>query len=148
MEEHNSNINAGINLVKPGLQESLDRKPRIAILSSGYMLGRAHDVWMKLISNYQVSLFDAWKIKPLDKNQLGSLLTNYTHVITLEEQTLDGGFGSAICEVICDKGLNKKVLRLGLPERFPFENGTRDHLINTNGLSLEDIINKIENFIK
>jgi len=148
MEEHNSNINVGINLVKPGLQESLNREPRIAILSSGYMLGRAHDVWMKLISNYQVSLFDAWRIKPLDKNQLGLLLTNYTHVITLEEQTLDGGFGSAICEAICDLNLHKQTLRIGLPERFIFENGTRDHLLNTNGLSVEEILTKIKTFIQ
>jgi transketolase len=148
MEEHNSNINTGINLVKPGLQDSLDNEPRVAILSSGYMLGRAHDAWIKLISKYQVSLFDVWKIKPLDKNQLKLSLINYTHIVTLEEQTLDGGFGSAICETICDLNLNKKVLRLGLPERFIFENGTRDHLIDTNGLSVEEILIKIENFIR
>jgi transketolase len=147
MEEHNSNINTGINLVKSGLQDSLDREPRIAILSSGYMLGRAYDVWMKLISNHQISLFDAWKIKPLDKYQLESLLTNYTHVVTLEEQTLDGGFGSAICEAICDLNLHKQILRIGLPERFIFENGTRDYLLNTNGLSVEEILTKIKTFI-
>ena len=69
-------------------------------------------------------------------------------MVTIEEQTLDGGFGSAICEAICDLGLNKKVLRLGLPERFIFENGSRDHLINTNGLSVQNIVEKIETFIK
>ena len=148
MEEYTYSTNNTISLVKPGLKESIDGKPRIIILSSGYMLGRAHNAWGKLITHHQVSLYDIWRIKPLSADQLSSILSNYTHVVTIEEQTLDGGFGSAICEVICDKGLNKKVLRLGLPERFPFENGTRDHLIDTNGLSLENIINKIENFIK
>jgi transketolase len=148
MEEYTYSTNNTINLVKPGLKEPISGEPRIAILSSGYMLGRAHNAWSDLITKHQVSLYDVWRIKPLSADQLSSILDNYTHVVTIEEQTLDGGFGSAICEVICDKGLNKKVLRLGLPERFPFENGTRDHLINTNGLSLEDIINKIENFIK
>lgn len=148
MEEYTYSTNNTISLVKPGLKEPIDREPRIIILSSGYMLGRAHNAWDKLITYHQVSLYDVWRIKPLSSDQLSSILSNYTHVVTIEEQTLDGGFGSAICEVICDKGLNKKVLRLGLPERFPFENGTRDHLIDTNGLSLENIINKIENFIK
>ena len=148
MEEYTYSTNNTISLVKPGLKESIDDKPRIIILSSGYMLGRAHNAWGKLITHHQVSLYDIWRIKPLSADQLSSILSNYTHVVTIEEQTLDGGFGSAICEVICDKGINKKVLRLGLPERFPFENGTRDHLIDTNGLSLENIINKIENFIK
>ena len=43
---------------------------------------------------------------------------------------------------------NKKILRLGLPERFIFENGTRDHLIDTNGLSVDSIVEKIETFVK
>jgi len=137
-----------INLIKGGLKEPLEGEPRIAVLSSGYMLGRAYDTWESLISKHQISLYDIWRIKPLNKYQLGAVLKNYTHVVTIEEQTLDGGFGSAICEAICDLGLDKKVLRLGLPERFIFENGTRDHLINTNGLSVEDIIKSIETFVK
>lgn len=148
METYVSNINTCINLIKPGLQDSLDREPRIAILSSGYMLGRSYEAWVELIGNYQISLFDVWKIKPLNKTQLKTTLTNYTHIVTIEEQTLDGGFGSAICEALCDEGAIKPILRLGLPERFIFENGTRDHLIDTNGLSTNEIINKIKNFVQ
>ena len=148
VEEMDCVTNNTINIVKGGLKEPIEGEPRIAILTSGYMLGRAYNVWETLIGNYQISLYDVWRIKPLNTSQLESILNNYTHVITIEEQTLDGGFGSAICEAICDLNLNKKVLRLGLPERFIFENGTRDHLINTNGLSVENIIEKIETFVK
>jgi transketolase len=148
VESFNFTTNNTINLIHPGLKEPIEGEPRIAILSSGYMLGRADNTWSKLVNEYQVSLYDVWRIKPLNTTQLNSILTNYTHVVTIEEQTLDGGFGSAICEAICDLGLNKKVLRLGLPERFIFENGTRDHLINTNGLSVESIVEKIKTFMK
>lgn len=148
VEEMDCVTNNTINIVKGGLKEPIEGEPRIAILTSGYMLGRAYNVWETLIGDYQISLYDVWRIKPLNTSQLESILNNYTHVVTIEEQTLDGGFGSAICEAICDLGLNKKVLRLGLPERFIFENGTRDHLINTNGLSVENIIEKIETFVK
>ena len=148
VESFEFNTNNTINLVRSGLKEPVEGEPRIAILSSGYMLGRADNAWSTLISNHQISLYDVWRIKPLNASQLGNILSNYTHVVTIEEQTLDGGFGSAICEAICDLNLNKKVLRLGLPERFIFENGSRDHLINTNGLSVENIVEKIETFIK
>ena len=148
VEEFEFNTNNTINLIRSGLKEPVEGEPRIAILSSGYMLGRADNAWSTLINEHQISLYDVWKIKPLNASQLGNILSNYTHVVTIEEQTLDGGFGSAICEAICDLGLNKKVLRLGLPERFIFENGSRDHLINTNGLSVENIVEKIETFVK
>jgi len=148
VESFEFNTNNTINLVRPGLKEPVEDEPRIAILSSGYMLGRADNAWSTLISKHQISLYDVWRIKPLNTSQLGNILSNYTHVVTIEEQSLDGGFGSAICEAICDLGLNKKILRLGLPERFIFENGTRDHLINTNGLSVENIVEKIETFVK
>ena len=148
VEEFEFNTNNTINLIRSGLKEPVEGEPRIAILSSGYMLGRADNAWSTLINKHQISLYNVWRIKPLNASQLGNILSNYTHVVTIEEQTLDGGFGSAICEAICDLGLNKKVLRLGLPERFIFENGSRDHLINTNGLSVENIVEKIETFVK
>ena len=148
VESVDISINNTINLIHSESKELTNNEPRIAILTSGYMLGRADNVWSQLINKYQISLYDIWRVKPLDVHQLNTILSNYTHIITIEEQSLDGGFGSAICEAICDLGLNKKILRLGLPERFIFENGTRDHLIDTNGLSVENIIKKIETFIK
>jgi len=148
MEQFNFNINSSITLIKGGLVEEKSNQPRIAMLSSGYMLGRAFNTWLNLIPQYQISLYDLWKIKPLDNNYFKNTLSEYTHIVTIEEQTLSGGFGSAVCELICDSGMEVKVLRLGLPERYIFENGTRDHLINTNGLSVNDITDKIKNFIK
>ena len=65
----------------------------------------------------------------------------------MEEQTLSGGFGSAVCEHLMDSRSQKTILRLGLPERYIFENGTRDHLLNTNGLSVESVFNKVVYFL-
>jgi len=45
---------------------------------------------------------------------------------------------------MCDFGIKKDVLRIGLPERYIFENATRDYLIDNNGLSVDSICNKIE----
>ncbi len=124
-----------------------DKKKAVAIVSCGYMLGRAIRLHNNLNENgFTSSVIDLHCVKPIDES-LKNNLQDYTHVITIEEQTLDGGLGSAVCEVICDANLGKKVLRLGLPERFIFENGNRDQLLDANGLSTESIFDKAIGFL-
>ena len=70
----------------------------------------------------------------------------YKKIITVEEQCLSGGFGSSILEAISDLGMNNPVKRLGLEDRYYFENGGREYLLNTFGLSnqqLKDTIKSI-----
>jgi transketolase len=120
----------------------------VAIFSSGYMLGRALEVASQLCGSKNISVVDISRIKPLAKNELINILSNSSKVVTIEEQSLSGGFGSAICEFICDNQLSCKVLRFGLPENYIFENGSRDYLLDQNGLSIEKIKNLINQFIK
>ena len=113
------------------------------------MLGRSVKVWDKLVkSGHEASVMDLWKIKPIDQEFLVNRLHEYDNIVTIEEQTLDGGFGSAVCEVLSDQNAQKRILRLGLPERFIFENGDRDHLLDTNGLSTETIFEKVKSFLQ
>ena len=142
-------VKSGLCLVKGGLTEEENKNKRVAILTNGYMLGRGYKVWQQLIENgYEVSLYDVWKLKPLNSDLLQQNLKRYSHLVTIEEQSLDGGFGSIVSEFICDNQLSFKLLRLGLPEKFIFENGTRDHLIDTHGLSVKEIYNNITNFVQ
>ena len=92
-------------------------------------------------------MFDLWKIKPLESEAIANAVSEYDYVITLEEQTLSGGFGSAVCEALADKNIQKPILRIGLPERYIFENGSRDYHLDNNGLSVENIHSKIMEFI-
>jgi transketolase len=142
------NLEAGLGLLRGGLSESNNGK-RIGVYTSGYLVGRVLKA-QKILQEegYQVSTYDLWRIKPLNDTILELSLANYDYVVTVEEQSLDGGFGSAICEFICDKQLTNKVLRIGLPNRYIFENGSRDHLLDTNGLSVNCIASKIKQFVK
>lgn len=142
--------NVGIYCIKPGLSEPRkEGVSRTCIISSGYMLGRAVRVWERLISEgIEASVMDLWKVKPVNQEFFVHRLREYDNVVTIEEQTLDGGLGSAVCEVFADQGVQKRFLRLGLPERFIFENGDRDHLLNENGLSDDEIHNKIKMFLE
>ena len=124
-------------------------KNKLCIVSSGFLLGRALNVAKKLDrEGIKTSVLDLFKIKPLDPNSISKTMSNFDQAVSLEEQTLSGGFGSAICEAINDAGANKNILRIGLPERYIFENGTRDHLLDTNGLSEECLYNKIIEYIR
>jgi transketolase len=118
------------------------------IVSCGYMLGRAvKAASMMSLQGYDVDVVDLWKAKEVNHDALRSALDTYDNVITLEEQSLSGGLGSIVCESLSDMGIFKRVLRLGLPDKYLFENGTRDHLLDTNGLSVADIGKQIMDFI-
>lgn len=118
--------------------------PKVCLLSSGYLLGRTLKIWEKLIAEgYEASVVDLWKIKPVDPAIFQKTVKEYDLIVTIEEQTLSGGFGSAICELLADLGYKKNLLRFGLPERYIFENATRDYLLDHNGLSVDFIYNRI-----
>jgi len=75
------------------------------------------------------------------------IFNNFTHIVSVEEQTLSGGFGSIVLEGLSNIKVKKDVLRLGLPERYIFENGDRDYHLDNNGLSIDSIYDKIVEFI-
>ena len=86
------------------------------------------------------------KIKPNPLVKLQEKFKSYDKIISVEEQTLSGGFGSAILEGMSDNNVQVPLLRIGLPERYIFENGDRDYHLNNNGLSVESIYEKILEF--
>ena len=118
----------------------------VCILSSGYMLHRVMKAYDDLAKQgVQVGVIDLFRIKPINDNLL-AVLDRYKAVVTVEEQCLSGGFGSAILEFMADNGMSKPVRRLGLPDRYYFENGGRSHLLDVFGLSVENICEAVKDF--
>ena len=116
----------------------------ICIITSGYLLARAIEVSKILESEgHDLAVVDLYRIKPVELAKLEEYDYDYDLIVTLEEQTLSGGFGSSVCELLADSGYKRNVLRIGLPEKYIFENGNREHLLNTNGLSVTTICEKI-----
>ena len=91
--------------------------------------------WDEICGGKSIGLIDLFCNKPINLEALRPLLEKYDSIITVEEQCLTGGFGSAILEGISDLGMHNQVKRLGLAERYYFENGGRDWLLDTFGLS-------------
>jgi 1-deoxy-D-xylulose-5-phosphate synthase len=57
-------------------------------------------------------------VKPLDDNLVVSLAANYSLLVTVEENTIMGGAGSAVLESLENKNITVPVLQLGLPDVF------------------------------
>lgn len=106
------------------------------VLSSGYMLGRCLEASRRV---GRIGVIDLFRIKPFPYTLL-PVLDNYNVIVTVEEQCLPGGFGSAVIEVMNEEQMPHRLYRLGLPERYFFENGGRDLLLDSFGLSVNDII--------
>jgi 1-deoxy-D-xylulose-5-phosphate synthase len=63
--------------------------------------------------------------------------------VTIEEHVLQGGFGSAVLELLGDRGLrNVQVVRLGIPDEF-IEHGSREILLARCGLTVEVLVNTV-----
>ncbi|TNF55633.1 1-deoxy-D-xylulose-5-phosphate synthase [bacterium] len=81
-------------------------------------------------------------VKPLDMGLIGSLARKIKYVLTVEENVLDGGFGSAVLENLSELQINGlRVERIGLPDRF-IEHGAQKLLRKIIGLDAEGIARK------
>ncbi|MDY0262294.1 1-deoxy-D-xylulose-5-phosphate synthase [Syntrophotalea acetylenica] len=93
-----------------------------------------------------VGVVDPRFLKPLDKELLVAEARRTGVVVTVEENVRQGGFGSAVLEMLGDEGIAARVLRIGLPDRF-VEQGTQPQLHARYGLDAEGIASGVRNFI-
>ena len=91
--------------------------------------------------------FDMRFIKPLDTALLDSIFAKYHKIITVEDNVLQGGFGSAICEYACDHFYTLKIKRLGIPDRF-IEHGSPEDLYKVCGIDSGTIAGAVKEMIK
>lgn len=134
--------NLGFNVLADGKD--------VCILSSGYMLHRCLEAYKRLaVEGIKPGIIDLYCIKPFDEIKLNTVLQQYDAIITVEEQGLSGGFGSAIIESLIDSKLQvKNVTRMGLSDHYFFENGGRDFLLDTELLSVGDIVQAVRDVRK
>ena len=85
-----------------------------------------------------LAVLDLQCVKPLDTEFLTVLASRYPLWMTVEDNAMQGGMGSALLEFISDRGLAVRVLRLGLPDRF-ITHGERDDLLREIGLDKESL---------
>jgi 1-deoxy-D-xylulose-5-phosphate synthase len=98
-----------------GKAEVLRRGTGVAVLGYGNTADIALDAYDLIEGDRKPTIVNARFAKPLDERLILDLANDHTHVITLEEHSLFGGFGSAVDEFVADHGLNLRVQRIGVP---------------------------------
>ena len=94
----------------------------------------------------EAGVIDVFRIKPLDGTALAEALGPCRALLTLEEQLLQGGFGSALAEAFIDCGQSVTLRRVGIQDGFDVVNGNRAHLHELYGIDLASIVQKAEAF--
>ncbi|MBR2717690.1 MAG: transketolase [Clostridia bacterium] len=101
----------------------------VALLSAGGImtqtLGAADMLAEKGISAEVVS-FPC--IKPIDTDKIAQLASRFRHIVTVEEHSVVGGFGSAVSEVLAEMGTGCRLHRIGMPDVYSCIVGTQQYL--------------------
>ena len=119
-----------------GSWEVLKEGNDLVILAVGSMVPEARHALEK--QNLDVQLVNARFVKPLDEKMLDKISRQFSTVVTIEEGSLEGGFGPAVLYALNERNFGGKVHHLGIPDEF-VEHGDRRRLLNELGLTSERI---------
>jgi 1-deoxy-D-xylulose-5-phosphate synthase len=137
-----------LNILPIGRSELLREGRTVAIVAIGSSVYPSLEA-AKILAGKGLnpSVFNARFAKPLDGEMMERVEREYSFLITVEENVLAGGFGSAVVEHLSDRAVDRvKVKRIGLPDSF-VEQGSQSILREKYGLSPERIAETIEEFL-
>ena len=132
-----------------GSAEVLQEGTDILMIAVGSMVHPATNVANTLEQKgYSVGIINARFIKPLDQTTLLSQISKAKHIITLEENMLAGGFGSAVSELLKTNGnTDYSMLSIGIPDEF-VPHGNTDILKKELQLDEDGILQQISSFLE
>jgi len=120
---------------------------QVAILTIGHPGNFAVEACNQLSKDsFYPSHYDLRFVKPLDEELLHEVFTKYKKIITVEDASVQGGFGSAVAEFMVDKGYNSRIKRLGIPDRF-IEHGEQKELYRECEFDAAAIMNAVRQFV-
>ncbi len=128
-------INEKMQLLTIGKGEVTRQGTKFAILSFGTML----DIGIQVANTIDATLCNMRFIKPLDIDLIKEVALNHDYIVTLEENVVMGGAGSACNEALQELGILKPVLNLGVQDDFP-PHGDQKILMKKEGLDVDGIL--------
>lgn len=116
----------------------------ILLLGVGFMLHELEKTAKILLEHgFNPTLVDAKFVKPLDKEDYRNLFNTHRTIVTLEDNTVVGGYGSEIAELLADLDFeDHRLFRFGLPDAF-VEHGKIPDLYRMLGIDGTSIANKL-----
>jgi len=110
----------------------------IAILAFGTMVEPCERIGKEL----NATVINMRFVKPIDESLILNICEEHHLIITVEENVVQGGAGSAVNEVLAAYGISQRIVNHGLPDRL-IQHGTRDDMLRDAGLDYEGIHNFI-----
>ncbi|MFM1878794.1 MAG: hypothetical protein RLZZ241_1660 [Bacteroidota bacterium] len=144
---HTADWEKPFQIINWGKSRCLKQGSRTAVLTFGPVGLNIMALLPELNTPDHFAHFDFRFAKPLDRDALQSISKRYQHVITIEDGCIQGGFGSAILEVLTEFNYLGTIHRLGVGDHFP-DHGTVEELYREEGLdgaSLLNTLNRINN---
>lgn len=130
-----------------GRSRTLRKGEDAVILALGPIAWRAHRVAEKLAADgISISVIDARFAKPLDETAILDAASGCGMMITCEEHALNGGFGSAVLELLEENEMDIPVLRIGIPDRI-ISHGKPAELLDEMRLTETHLFYRIREFV-
>tara|TARA_Y100000741_G_C18219603_1_gene545259 strand:- start:429 stop:1349 length:921 start_codon:yes stop_codon:yes gene_type:complete len=117
----------------------------ICLLNSGSLLPFTLDA-AKILhkKGISVQVVNLHTVKPLDKVMLKDVFTKFSHVFTIEEHSILGGFGGSVAEWASDqKNIIGKLSRIGTGDFFMYEAGEKEYAQNFFGITPNQIVERV-----
>ena len=128
-----------------GKGEVLSEGKDVAIIATGLMVAKALEAAEKLkAEGINATVVNISTIKPLDKELIIKVAKETGKVVTVEEHSVIGGLGSAVCEVLSQE-LPTKTKLIGINDTFG-QSGTPNALLEHYGLTTENIVETVKSF--
>lgn len=119
----------------------------VTIIASGLTVSESLAAAEKLASDgIEAEVINMHTIKPLDEAAVAAAASSTGKIVTVEEHSIIGGLGSAICDVVAEKA-PAKVLKIGINDTYG-ESGPAVELIKKYGLDADSIYTKVKAFVK
>ncbi|MFA6217502.1 MAG: 1-deoxy-D-xylulose-5-phosphate synthase [Candidatus Omnitrophota bacterium] len=131
---------APVSAIEKGKAEIVRAGKNCCLIALGSMVVPACEAAVLLEKQgIYVTVINARFVKPLDTVLFKNVEEKYKYIFSIEEGVVEGGFGSAVSEVI-----NKPVIKIGLPSEF-LQHGKREILLEKHGLTKEGIVKTVIN---
>jgi 1-deoxy-D-xylulose-5-phosphate synthase len=113
----------------------------LAILVFGTLLESAR----KIAERLDATLVNMRFVKPLDQNVIMSIAGRHRAIVTIEENAVMGGAGSAVGELLASEGVQLPLHHIGIPDRF-IEHGSRETCLAAAGLDVAGLTANVEHW--
>jgi 1-deoxy-D-xylulose-5-phosphate synthase len=131
-----------------GKAETLSNGNDVALLAVGKMVDYAAKAAEKLNDeDINCEIVNMRFVKPLDTELLDDIASRFDRIVTLEENSLMGGFGAGVLEYFSDKNYKNDILRVGIPDKF-IDHGKPEELHAQLKIDPDGIYEQVKVFVK